>query len=242
MTIKKIAAEIFDNHLCRNSYPGRGLVVGKNARGNGWIIIYFIMGRSENSRNRRFVADKERLYTEPVDISKVTDPSLIIYDAILALPKIQIVSNGDQTSTIYNAVKEGNSFEQALSSREREPDGPNFTPRISAMLDLRKENDNLVFSVLKANACNKDFTDRYTIRPVNPPAKIGYGLTTYMGDGDPLPSFNGDLLILPLDGSSAEILDTYWNALNAENRVSLAVKEIDSKGETVSFLVRNRHV
>jgi hypothetical protein len=241
MTIKETAEAVFKGHLKNNPYPGRGLAVGRNDRGDGWIIVYFIMGRSENSRNRRFVKDGERLYTEPVDLSKVTDPSLIIYDAMLALPGIQLVSNGDQTATVQSALKVGGTFEGALATREREPDAPNFTPRITAMLDVRSQDYNLSFSVLKSNAADKALTDRYTVRPSNPPPGIGYGVTTYMGDGDPLPSFLGDLLPLPLAGTPGAILDAYWNALDSNNRVSLAVKEVTANGAAGEFLIRNRH-
>jgi IMP cyclohydrolase len=241
MTIRETATAVFSSHLANNPYPGRGLVVGRNEKDDGWLIVYFIMGRSENSRNRRFVKDGERLYTEPVDLSKVTDPSLIIYDAMLSLPGIQLVSNGDQTATVYQSLRAGGTFEGALATREREPDGPNFTPRISAMLDVREKENNLSFSILKANPADKALTDRTTVRPANPPPGIGYGLTTYMGDGDPLPGFTGDLLTLPLIGSTQAVIDAYWDALDKDNRVSLAVKEVNEDGAAAEFLIRNRH-
>ncbi len=241
MAIRESATALFNDHLKHNPYPGRGLVVGRNEADTGWLLVYFIMGRSENSRNRRFVQDGERLYTEPVDLSKVTDPSLIIYDAMLALPGIQVVSNGDQTATVHGALREGGTFEGALSKREREPDDPNFTPRITAMLDVRPDENRLSFSVLKANAADPAKTDRYTVRPADPPPGIGYGLTTYMGDGNPLPSFRGDLLTLPLLGSPREVLDAYWDALDKDNRVSLAVKSVRADGTAAEILIRNRH-
>lgn len=241
MTTKKSAQETFNSHIKNNSYPGRGLIVGKNESGDGWLMVYFIMGRSENSRNRRFETDGERLYTTPADPSKVTDPSLIIYDAMLALPGVQLVSNGDQTQTVYKALKSGGTFSGALASREREPDAPNFTPRITAMLDLRTETHRLDFSILKAAAADSAKTDRYTIQPAEPPAGIGYGLTTYMGDGNPLPSFTGDILTLPLSGSAQEVLNTYWDALDKDNRVSLAVKAVKQDGAAGEFLIKNRH-
>jgi IMP cyclohydrolase len=134
MTIQQQAERVFAAHLKDNPYPGRGLAVGRSQRGDGWIIVYFIMGRSDNSRNRRFVTDGERLYTEPVDLSKVTDPSLIIYDAMLSLPGIQIVSNGDQTRTVHSALQCGGTFEGALATREREPDRPSLEPSSGASL------------------------------------------------------------------------------------------------------------
>ena len=241
MTIQETASSVFEGHLKNNPYPGRGLAVGRASTGNNWIMVYFIMGRSENSRNRRFVRDGERLYTEPVDLAKVTDPSLIIYDAMLALPGVQLVSNGDQTATVHSALKFGGTFSGALATREREPDAPNFTPRITAMLDTRVAENRLQFSILKANAADSALTDRYTVTPADPPAGIGYGLTTYMGDGNPLPSFTGDLLTLPLVGSPQAILDAYWEALNPDNRVSLAVKEITPGGTCGELLIKNRH-
>jgi IMP cyclohydrolase len=241
MQARKIAETTFTNHLKNNVYPGRGLVVGRQADDAAWLMVYFIMGRSENSRNRRFAKDGERLWTEPVDESKVSDPSLIIYDAMLALPKIQIVSNGDQTTTLFNTLKSGGSFSGALNTREREPDAPNFTPRISAVLDLRTEDNNIHLSVLKANRTDPAKTDRITICPANPPAGFGYGLTTYMGDGAPLPSFAGDPLLLPLNGAPAEVLTAYWDALDKDNRVALAVKQVRNDGAAGELLIRNAH-
>ena len=241
MQAKEIAQSTFENHLKNNVYPGRGLVVGRQADDAAWLMVYFIMGRSPNSRNRRFAKDGERLWTEPVDESKVADPSLIIYDAMLALPKIQIVSNGDQTTTLYDTLKKGGGFRGALDTREREPDAPNYTPRISAMLDLRMSDNNIHLSVLKANRNDPALTDRITICPANPPAGFGYGLTTYMGDGSPLPGFVGDPLLLPLDGAPGDILDAYWDALDKDNRVSLAVKQIRDDGAVGEFLIRNAH-
>jgi IMP cyclohydrolase len=241
MEARVLAEKSFENHLKNNVYPGRGLVVGRQADDSAWLIVYFIMGRSPNSRNRRFAKEGERLWTEPVDESKVTDPSLIIYDAMLALPTVQIVSNGDQTTTIYKAIESGGGFRSALNTREREPDAPNYTPRISAMLDLRTQADNIHLSVLKANRNDPTLTDRTTICPANPPAGFGYGLTTYMGDGNPLPSFEGDPLLLPLNGTPNDVLETYWNVLDKDNRVALAVKQVRADGAAGAFLIRNCH-
>lgn len=236
-----IAKKTFEEHLKNNSYPGRGLVVGRQDDGEKWIIVYFIMGRSPNSRNRRFVSDGDRLSTEPVDASKVEDPRLIIYDAMLALPGIQLVSNGDQTQTLQTAIRAGGTFRGALATRDREPDAPNFTPRISAMLDFRRDSGTVSLSVLKANPFNPELTDRYTICPSDPPAGCGYGLTTYMGDGSPLPSFVGDPLLLPLTGAPAQILNAYWDALDDDNRVSLAVKQVNPDGSLADLLIKNCH-
>jgi hypothetical protein len=215
-------------------------VIGRASGEDAWLMIYWIMGRSPNSQNRRFVAEGSSLRTEPVDATQVADPSLIIYEAMLELPGIYLVSNGDQTRTLYEALCAGGSFDAALATREREPDAPNYTPRISAMLDLRQFPGAVVLSLLKANPANPGLTDRLTYRPAVPPAGLGVGLTTYMGDGSPLPSFRGDLLLLPCQGSAAQVLDTYWQALDAEYRVALAVKWIRTGKEPSEILIRNR--
>lgn len=241
MDARQVAQATFEGHLVKNRYPGRGLAVGRAADDGGWMIVYFIMGRSENSRNRRFCVDGDRLWTEPVDESKVEDPSLIIYDAMLALPGIQIVSNGDQTETVYEAMLEGGRFAAALESREREPDAPNYTPRITAKLDCRREEQAVSLSLLKANVIDPARTDRWTYRPADPAPGLAYGLTTYMGDGSPLPPYAGDPLLLPLEGRPEAVIDAWWAALDADNRVSLAVKSVDDTGELRELLIRNRH-
>jgi hypothetical protein len=235
------ARESFDQHLARNPYPGRGLVVGRNAAGDAWLQVYWIMGRSPNSRNRVFVAEGARLRTEPFDASAVEDPSLIIYEAMLELPGVYLVSNGDQTRTLHDALAGGGSFEEALTTREREPDAPNYTPRISGMLDLRGPDPLVALSLLKANPADPERTDRFSYRPAPPPPGIGVGLTTYQGDGNPLPSFAGDPLWLPLEGDAEGVLAAYWEALDPDNRVSLAVKAIPLAGGPSQLRVCNRH-
>jgi IMP cyclohydrolase len=241
----KVARDTLDRHLRQNSYPGRGLVVGRSAVDEAWLIVYWIMGRSAHSQNRRFVAQGPVLRTEPVDVSLVKDPSLIIYEAMLELPGIYLVSNGDQTRTIYKALRVGGTFDGALATREREPDPPNYTPRISAMLDVRSTPGAITLSLLKANRANPEWTDRYTYRPAPPLAGLGYGLTTYMGDGSPLPSYVGDPLLLPLEGTAQQVLETYWEALDTERRVSLGVKripqaEVSAQTKGSEIFVRNR--
>jgi len=227
--------------LRHNPYPGRGLVIGRASEGDAWLILYWIMGRSTNSRNRRFVAEGGTLRTEPVDLKLVKDPSLIIYEAMLELPGIFIASNGDQTRTVYEAIRQGKTFEAALSTREREPDAPNFTPRITGMLDFIQQPTVVALNILKANPLDPMHTDRYTYRPSFVLPGFGFGLTTYSGDGDPLPSFSGDPFLLPLEGNTSAVLEAYWSALNAENRVSLAVKEIDLQGKHSRILIQNRY-
>ena len=239
----EIAQHTFARHIQQNSYPGRGLLVGRSSDEAPWLIVYWIMGRSAHSQNRRFVTEGTVLRTVPVDPSLVRDPSLIIYEGLLELPGIYLVSNGDQTRTIYEALRVGGTFDGALATREREPDPPNYTPRISAMLDLRcarAQRASLSLSLLKANPVDPAHTDRYTYRPAPPPPGLGFGLTTYVGDGSPLPAFAGDPLLLPLEGTAEAILNTYWDALDADNRVALAVKRIPRSQEPSEILVRNR--
>ena len=238
-TIEEIAQSNFEERLSNNPYPGRGLVLGRSDE-NTWVIIYWIMGRSTNSRNRRFVVEGATLRTEPVDLSLVADPSLIIYEAMLDLPATWLVSNGDQTRSMYEALKSGGAIEAALATREREPDAPNFTPRISGMLRLENGAVSTVLSILKANPIDPAYTDRYFYRPSMPRAGFGFGLTTYSGDGNPLPSFTGEPLLLPCAGTAEQVLEMYWNALNAENRISLAVKEISPAEGRSKIYVQNR--
>ncbi len=239
MTASPLADSNFES-LRRNPYPGRGLVIGLAPEGDSWLILYWIMGRSANSRNRRFAAEGGTLRTEPVDLKLVSDPSLIIYEAMLELPGAYVVSNGDQTRTVEEALRKGGSFDAALSTREREPDAPNFTPRITGLLDLRQGPGVVALNILKANPLDPRFTDRATYRPAFPRPGFGFGLTTYSGDGNPLPSFAGDPMLLPLQGRAEAALDAYWDALDAENRISLAVKEVPAGGGVSRLLVRNR--
>lgn len=239
MHANTIAAKNFETHLQNNPYPGRGLIVGRSSVEDVWLIVYWIMGRSASSRNRRFVAAGTTLRTEPIDTSHMEHPELLIYEAMLEFPPIYLVSNGDQTRTIYNALQTSDTFDNALARREREPDAPHYTPRISAMLELQSYPGNLTLSILKANPADPALTDRITYRPAMPPQGFGFGLTTYGGDGNPLPSFSGDPLLLPLKGNVESVLDAYWNALNTDNRVSIAVKQIARDGAS-RIIVRNR--
>jgi hypothetical protein len=240
MNALKIAEQNFERHLRHNSYPGRGLVVGRSSESDAWLLVYWLMGRSAHSQNRRFIAEGVVLRTEPVDASLVRDPSLIIYEAMLELPGVYLFSNGDQTRTIYETLAAGGSFDDALATREREPDAPNYTPRISAMLDLRGTKSPITLSMLKANPADPALTDRFTYRPAPPPPGLGVCLTTYLGDGSPLPSFTGDPLLLPCQGSADAVRDAYWDALDANNRVALAVKRIPAQGGGSEIVIRNR--
>ncbi|MCY3923350.1 MAG: inosine monophosphate cyclohydrolase, partial [Chloroflexi bacterium] len=193
------AEQNFGRHLLANSYPGRGIVVGRlesDPDEDLWVQVYWIMGRSENSRNRRFVvggANDNELRTEARDPALVSDPTNIIYDAMLESPNLYYVSNGGHTHTIKDAIERSARLEDALAVREREDDAPNYTPRIAAMLDLRGLGE-LSFAILRANAANHDETDRIVWRFPFPPPGLGYGITTYRHDGNPLPAFAGDPL------------------------------------------------
>ncbi|MFN2132144.1 MAG: IMP cyclohydrolase [Anaerolineae bacterium] len=235
-----IAEHNFQRHIKDNRYPGRGLVIGRASMDEAWLQVYWIMGRSIHSQNRRFVVEGSTLRTEPVDPAKVEDPSLIIYEAMLELPRVYLVSNGDQTRTLYTYLRDGGLFDQALATREREPDAPSYTPRISAMLAPEGPLGPIALSILKANLADPAHTDRFTYRPAPPPPGFGYCITTYMGDGSPLPPFTGDPLLVPCRGSVQEVLDTYWSALDPTYRVSLAVKEIAAEHGTSRIVVRNR--
>ena len=238
------AREAFRRHVAQNPYPGRGLVIGRGEDG-AWLQVYWIMGRSPNSRNRVFVADADTLRTEPFDASKVEDPSLILDEAMLECGDGRyLVSNGDQTRTLHDALVAGRSAEEALEAREREPDAPNYTPRISGVLDLRAgraDGPRLTLSLLKASPADPARTDRFHFRPAPPPPGLGLGLSTYRGDGDPLPSFEGEPLWLPLAGDAEAVLESFWEALDADNRVALAVKAIPEPGAPGRLRVRNRH-
>lgn len=241
MNASERSAENFESHIQRNPYPGRGLMLGRSSEEDAWLILYFIMGRSAHSRNRRFEQEGSCLRTVPVDESLVDDPSLIIYEAMLERPGVYLVSNGDQTRTISDALAAGGSFDAALETREREPDAPNYTPRISAMLDLGQSAPRLSLNILKANAADPALTDRITFRPAQPPAGLGLAITTYQGDGSPLPSFVGDPLLLPCAGSPEAVLESYWKALDPDNKISLAIKKVPGDGSPSTLIVQNRY-
>lgn len=210
-----------------NAYPGRGIVLGKSEDGTKAVIAYFIMGRSENSRNRVFVEDGEGIRTEPFDPSKLVDPSLIIYAPVRVLGNKTIVTNGDQTDTIYEGMDKQLTFEQTLRSREFEPDAPNYTPRISGILHVENSHYNYALSILKSNQGDPDSCHRFTFAYENPKAGEGHFIHTYVGDGNPLPSFEGEPTWVSISGEIDAFTDLVWNSLNAENKVSLFVRFID---------------
>ena len=215
------------NELAGNSYPGRGIVIGKSADGKYAVTAYFIMGRSENSRNRVFVEDGEGIRTQAFDPSKLSDPSLIIYAPVRVLGNKTIVTNGDQTDTIYELMDKQQTFEQALRTREFEPDAPNYTPRISGIMHIDNGTYNYAMSILKSNNGNPDACNRYTFAYQNPVAGEAHFIHTYMGDGNPLPSFEGEPKLVEAMDNMEEFADLLWNSLNEENKVSLFVRYID---------------
>lgn len=213
--------------LQSNAYPGRGIVIGKTPDGTKAVTAYFIMGRSENSRNRVFVEDGEGIRTQAFDPSKLSDPSLIIYAPIRVLGNKTIVTNGDQTDTIYELMDKQMTFEQSLRTREFEPDGPNYTPRISGIMHIKDGKYNYAMSILKSNNGNPDACNRYTFAYENPVAGEGHFIHTYKCNGNPLPSFEGEPKLVAIEDDMEVFADKIWKSLNEDNKVSLFVRYID---------------
>jgi IMP cyclohydrolase len=215
------------NELNSNTYPGRGIVIGKTKDGKKAVTAYFIMGRSNNSRNRVFVEDGEGIRTQAFDPSKLEDPSLIIYAPVRVLGNKTIVTNGDQTDTIYEGMDKQLTFEQSLRTREFEPDAPNYTPRISGIMHVENGKYNYAMSILKSNNRNPEACNRYTFAYENPVAGEGHFIHTYMHDGNPLPSFEGEPKLVKINGDIDEFTNMVWTNLNEDNKVSLFVRFID---------------
>jgi len=213
--------------LSSNTYPGRGIVIGRSGDGKYAVTAYFIMGRSENSRNRVFVEDGEGIRTQAFDPSKLTDPSLIIYAPVRVLGNKTIVTNGDQTDTIYELMDKQQTFEQALRTREFEPDAPNYTPRISGIMHIENNTYNYAMSILKSNNGNPESCNRFTYTYENPIAGEGRFIHTYMHNGNPLPSFEGEPKLVAIEEDIDDFTNTLWNSLNDDNKVSLFVRYID---------------
>ena len=213
--------------LKANAYPGRGIVAGRSADGKYAVSAYFIMGRSENSRNRIFTVEGEGIRTEAFDPSKLEDPSLIIYAPVRVLGNTTIVTNGDQTDTIYDGMKKGLTFEQSLRSREFEPDGPNFTPRISCIMNVKDAKYDMAMSILKSDNGDPHSCSRYTFCYDELKAGEGRFIHTYMGDGNPLPSFEGEPELVNIDGDMEAFGKLVWESLNPDNKVSLFIRFID---------------
>ncbi len=224
--------------LGSNDYPGRGIIIGMTPDESQIAQIYWTMGRSENSRNRIFTMQGDNVRTEAFDESKMEDPSLIIYNCTREYKGAHIVANGDQSDTVYNGILNQVSFQNALESREYEPDDPNCTPRITGLVDLAEGGYRL--SILKSIKNIKGMHSKNFYR--YPRFLPGYGhmIHTYEKDGSPLPSFPGDPLIVTILQGQEENLDFYWNLINDENKVSLLVKYIDVKTKEVRIIMKNK--
>lgn len=216
-----------EQELKTNAYPGRGIVIGRSADGTKAVTAYFIMGRSTNSRNRIFIEDGQGIRTQAFDPSKLEDPSLIIYAPVRVLGNKTIVTNGDQTDTIYDGMDCKLTFEQSLRCRKFEPDAPNFTPRISGVLNVDTGKYDYAMSILKSNRGSEDACCRYTFSYENPAAGEGHFIHTYMHDGNPLPSFEGEPKPVTVAGDIDQYTKMVWDSLNEENKVSLFVRFID---------------
>lgn len=210
-----------------NTYPGRGVILGKSADGKNAVAAYFIMGRSANSRNRVFtVRESGDVYTEPFDASKVEDPSLIIYAAVRSYENKLIVTNGDQTDTIYDGLACGKTFSQALTAREFEPDAPNLTPRISGMMTFENNDVTYEMSILKSGDAQGTFCNRYTFS-YGSAAGLGHFIHTYVCDGNPIPTFQGEPERVAIPNDIDALTDELWHALDENNRISLYVRYTD---------------
>ncbi|MCQ2530220.1 MAG: IMP cyclohydrolase [Lachnospiraceae bacterium] len=228
------------NLLEGNTYPGRGIIVGKSADGENAIAAYFIMGRSANSRNRVFVERDGAVFTEAFDPSKLEDPSLIIYAALRDYENKLIVTNGDQTDTVYEGLQAGKTFHSSLTVREFEPDGPNFTPRISAMLEFAEDDFTYSMSILKSadaegTACNRYGFDYPSL------AGLGHFIHTYVCDGNPIPTFQGEPERVALGNNIDEVAEEIWNALNEDNKISLYVRFVNLKTKEVQNRMINKN-
>lgn len=230
-----------EDELKNNAYPGRGIVIGKSPDGKKAVTAYFIMGRSSNSRNRVFVEDGDGIRTQAFDPSKLEDPSLIIYAPVRVLGNKTIVTNGDQTDTIYEGMDKQLTFEQSLRCREFEPDGPNYTPRISGIIHKENGSFNYAMSILKSNNGNPQACNRYTFAYENPVAGEGHFIHTYMHDGNPLPSFEGEPKLVGISDDIQSFTDMLWNSLNEENKVSLFVRYIDLETGSTETRIVNKN-
>ena len=227
------------NLLENNSYPGRGILIGKSEDGTKNYIVYFIMGRSENSRNRIFSYTEDGIRTEAFDPAKLSDPSLIIYHPVRFTCKKAIVTNGDQTDTVRDSIEAGHCIRHALSQREFEPDGPNYTPRISGVVN---EDGSYTMSILKSTDNDPSCCCRYYFDYDKPIAGTGHFISTYVGDGNPLPSFRGEPKAISFENeSAAELAQKVWAALNPDNKVSLFVRTVELDGGKTDTVIINKH-
>ncbi len=230
-----------EQELKTNPYPGRGIILGKSPDGAKAVAAYFIMGRSSNSRNRIFVEDGEGIRTQAFDPSRMEDPSLIIYAPVRVLGIQTIVTNGDQTDTIYEGLSRQLTFEQSLRSREFEPDAPNYTPRISGVLQVENGACSYTLSILKSADGDPKSCRRFTFAYENPKAGEGHFIHTYMHDGDPLPSFEGEPKQVAIPNEIEDFTHMLWNSLNEDNKVSLFVRYISLSDGTYETRIVNKN-
>lgn len=228
--------------LENNSYPGRGIIIGKSQDGKSAVTAYFIMGRSVNSRNRVFTETDDGIKTEAFDPSLLSDPHLIIYSPVRVLGNKTIVTNGDQTDTIYELMDKQQTFEQALRTREFEDDAPNYTPRISGIMHVEENTYNYAMSIIKSADGNPDSCERFTYTYTNPINGEGRFIHTYMGDGNPLPSFEGEPKKISIPNDIKEFSDSLWNSLNEDNKVSLFVRYINLETKKAETIIKNKNV
>ena len=227
--------------LRENAYPGRGIILGKTPDGKNAVIAYFIMGRSVNSRNRVFEATADGIRTKAFDESKLSDPHLIIYSPVRVLGNKTIVTNGDQTDTIYDHMDRQETFEQSLRTREYEDDAPNYTPRISGIVHMEDDSFNYAMSILKSADGNPDSVHRFTFSYNNPLYGEGHFIHTYMGDGKPLPSFEGEPEKIATVDDIDAFTDMLWNSLNEDNKVSLFVRYIHVETKQATDRIVNKN-
>lgn len=230
-----------EQELKGNAYPGRGIVIGRSADGTKAVTAYFIMGRSVNSRNRIFVEEGEGIRTQAFDPAKLSDPSLVIYAPVRVLGNKTIVTNGDQTDTIYEGMDKQLTFEQSLRSREFEPDAPNYTPRISGIMHIESGKYSYAMSILKSNNGSPEACNRYTFAYENCPAGEGHFIHTYMGHGDPLPSFEGEPKLVSIPDDMESFTQMLWESLNEDNKVSLFVRYINIADGTYETRIINKN-
>jgi hypothetical protein len=236
--------DIADQNMVKlhaNVYPGRGIVLGQSPDGRHLIQVYWIMGRSANSRNRIFAMDGSAVKTAAFDETKVEDPSLIIYYPARVYQNAHIITNGDQTDTIFDSLQKGGTFESALDTRTFEPDAPNFTPRISGIIDLDSFNA-YQLSILKSTANDGRYINRHFFNYQNVIPGVGHCIHTYVGDGNPLPSFKGEPYPVRLFNELSETAQSYWKILNPENKIALMVKFINIQTQKVAVEIFNKHL
>ncbi len=228
--------------LAGNSYPGRGIMIGKSADGKNAVFAYFIMGRSENSRNRIFIEENNSVRTEAFDPSKLSDPSLIIYNAVRTIGDCTIVTNGDQTDTVYDFIAAGKTFEESLLTRTFEPDSPNFTPRISGALCVKKDSFTYKMSILKTNGGDEETTIRSFFEYKAPENGKGHLIHTYKCDGNPIPSFDGAPTPVEISGDIDAFANEVWESLDADNRVSLVASfiSLEDGSRTTKIINKNK--